>query len=182
MFYVYHLHLDGMSLDQGYVGVSNDPKRRFSTHKRSSDNPVLKKVFSKYGEKVRQTILAVFDTIEEALWQEFTLRPTTRIGWNIAVGGGLPPDSKGKNNPNYGKIASKETREKQSKARVGKFTGKDHPTAKVGNIYSYATKELIAENVVISVWAENNGFHRSHLLATAYGKYKQHKGLYARLI
>lgn len=39
-------------------------------------------------------------------------------------------DFSGKNNPNYGKHISDETKDKMSKARKGKYTGKNSPTAK----------------------------------------------------
>jgi predicted GIY-YIG superfamily endonuclease len=169
-----------MGLDEGYVGISQNPKERWASHKRGKSNYPVQKAITKYSTLLKYDIIACFDTLEEALWLEYTLRPLPRLGWNIAVGGGLPPDSAGENNPNFGKQASQETKEKQSKARLGRFCGSNHPRAVLVNIYNFATDKLIAEGVVARSWANENGYHQAHLTATARGKLKQHKGVYAR--
>ena len=176
--FVYHIHTDGMGLDQGYVGVSVEPKARWAEHRRRKENPILSRAIKKYGGKVRYSILSVYDTLEDALWQEFTLRPFARMGWNIVRGGGLPPDMGGWNK---GLKTPDEVRKKQSLARQGKYAGDKHPRAKLANIYKDGG-ELLAEKVVIRVWANNNGYHQAHLAATATGKLKLHKGLYARYV
>ena len=170
-----------MGLDEGYIGVSKNPKSRWASHKRNKDSYPLQRAISKYGDLLQYRILDSFDTVEDALWLEYSLRPLPRLGWNIAVGGGVPPDSSGKNNPNFGKTASKETRGKQSKARLGRFTDKDHPRAILVDIFDYKTNEIIATGVVARTWAIKNGYHQAHLSATVSGKLKQHKGIYARL-
>lgn len=176
-YYVYHIHTEGMSLDQGYVGISLNPKGRWAEHKRRKENPHLTNAIEKYD--VKYTILSVHDTIEEALWQEFTLRPFDRVGWNIVKGGGIPPSMGGWNK---GQKTSEKTRLKQSSARKGRFGGTKHPNSKLANIYYVEDNSLVAESVVISVWARENGYHQAHLSATATGKLKQHKGLYARYV
>jgi len=175
--YVYHIHTDGMGLDEGYIGISIDPKSRWSEHKRRKENPLLSRAIKKH--KVRFSILSVHDTVEDALWEEFCLRPTDRIGWNLVKGGGNPPEMGGWNK---GQQTSLETRQKQSDARKGKYAGKNHPRAKLANVYLADSGELVAEGVVIRVWAKENGYHQAHLAATATGKLQQHKGLYARYI
>lgn len=170
-----------MGLDEGYVGISKNPKERFTSHKRGQEDSLVHRAIVKYGGLIRFKILAAHDTLQEALWEEFCLRPVKKIGWNLAVGGGLPPDSSGKNNPNYGKTTSPETKLKQSFARVGRFAGKNHPRAKLANVYNLLG-DCLAEEVVLRVWANNNGFHQAHLAATATGKLKQHKGVYARYV
>ena len=172
--YVYHIHTDGMSMDEGYVGVSVNPKARWAAHKRSKENPLLRNAIQKHHVKFR--ILSSHQTIEDALWQELTLRPFDRMGWNLVKGGGMPPDTGGWNK---GKETSKKTRQKQSEARKGRFSGSDHPRAKLADIYELSGN-LIAVGVVIRNWAQENGCHQAHLAATATGKLKQHKGLYAR--
>lgn len=178
--YLYHIHLDGMRLDEGYIGISTSPKDRWSAHKRSSENEKLSRALLKYGPRIKFSILASHDSVDNALWEEFCLRPVRGMGWNIAVGGGLPPNSKGCNNPNFGKTTPKSVRLKQSKARLGRFTGKDHPRARLLNIYSFDDNLLIAEGVVASTWGPQNGYHQAHLTATATGKLVKHKGVYAR--
>lgn len=180
MFYVYHIKLPGMGLDQGYVGISGNPSERWSNHKRSKSDYPIQKAIRKYGLHLHYDILASYETLNEALWLEYTLRPLPHIGWNIAVGGGLPPDSSGKNNPNYGKKATISTRQKQSAARLGRYTGKDHPRAVLVNIFDLKTDLPIAKGVVARTWAIENGYHQAHITATAKGKLKQHKGVYAR--
>jgi len=175
--YVYHIHTDGMGLDEGYIGVSVNPKARWAEHKSRKENPYLHSAIRKH--KVKFSIISSHDSVEAALWEELCLRPTDRMGWNLVKGGGKPPEMGGWNK---GQVASQETRQKQSAARKGKYAGDKHPRARLANIYSADTGVLIAESVVIRCWAKNNGYHQAHLAATATGKLKQHKGLYARYI
>jgi hypothetical protein len=126
---VYWIHLlehtDIMS--EGYVGVSNNPKRRLSEHKLASKkqlnvNPYFERILNKHS--VTQTI--VFQgTEEECYLQEEKLRPVKNLGWNINKGGQKPPSMKGvpRSDETKKKISksltghthSKETREKISK-------------------------------------------------------------------
>lgn len=78
-----------------------------------------------------------------------------------------------------GKVHTEET-----KAKISKNNG----NIKLANIYNHLTKELIAEEVCISKWAKENGYHRGHLLSTATADRSQpnnsnnrhqHKGIYA---
>ena len=71
---------------QGYVGVTNDPKRRWSKHKRT-ENWRLHKCILSGGV---MTVLHEGLTAEEALVIERELRPEEHIGLNIAPGGGAP--------------------------------------------------------------------------------------------
>ena len=180
MFFVYHIKLPDMGLEQGYIGISQNPVERWAKHKRGKEGYPVQKAINKYKDLVKYEVIACFDTVEDALWLEYTLRPLPRLGWNIAVGGGLPPDSSGKNNPNFGKKTTKQTRQKQSEARLGKFCGKEHPRAVLIDIFDYKTNEIVASSVVARTWAVENGYHQAHLTATARGKLKQHKGVYAR--
>ncbi len=177
MYYVYHLHTKGMGLDEGYIGISCNPTSRWAEHRRRVENPHLANAIKKYD--VVFSIISAHETVEEALWQELTLRPTDHLGWNLAKGGGLPPNSGGWNK---GKTTPDDVRLKQSEARVGRFSDKDHPRAKLANVYRVADGSLLAEGVVIRTWANENGYHQAHLAATASGKSKQHKGIYARYI
>lgn len=177
--FVYHIHLEGMQLDQGYVGISINPLERWAAHSHRKENPILSASLKKHGQQIKHTILSAHDTVEEALWQEYTLRPFDKIGWNLVKGGGMPPAMGGWNK---GRETSQETRNKQSAARKGKYGGEKHPRSKLANIYSAETGEIVASRVVISVWAKDNGYHQAHLSTTATGKLKQHKGLYARYV
>ena len=176
-FYVYHIKLPHHRLDEGYVGVSKRPKVRWSDHRSRKENPLLSNAIKKHGDDLRYTILGCFDKLEDALWQEFTLRPLDRMGWNLIKGGGYPPEmgawNKGKHTPEH-------VRDKQSKTRKGRFGGVNHPRARLANIYCYKTNQLLYKGVAIREWAKLNGFQQGHLSATARGELKQHKGIYAR--
>lgn len=86
------------------------------------------------------------------------------------------------------RVHSNKTREfsKESRKKLSDFrktiTGKDHPRAKPVNIYDFKTDLLIAENVLMSDYAKENNLCSGHLNKTAKGKYKHHKGVYARYI
>jgi hypothetical protein len=85
-------HIDPYS--EGYVGISSDPEKRIKQHKKGTENRYLKHVFNKYGTTI------VIDILDEGLEENVLLkeeeyRPNKNIGWNIAKGGGLPPNQKG---------------------------------------------------------------------------------------
>lgn len=90
MYYVYWIkdkdHRDVIS--EGYVGYSKDPYKRFESHKKAN---------SLVGNKIRThdtelQVIMEFENEQSALMYEKQLRPKKRIGWNIAIGGQLPPD------------------------------------------------------------------------------------------
>lgn len=127
---------------QGYVGISNNPERRFKEHL-GNLNTVLSNAIRKYGaENLIFEVITEGITFEEAKQFEKDLRPKMRIGWNIMTGGSVPPSNKGskrllhsermkgKNNPFYGKTHSKETRKILSEKKTGSknyFYGKKRP-------------------------------------------------------
>lgn len=119
--HLYHIKKDGMSLSEGYIGVSVDVKKRISRHfndmiKNTHYNPILSRAYKKYDLQVE--IISV-GTVKEMLDLEFKLRPKKLIGWNIAEGGGLPPSNKGI-------PMSEEQKEKISISNKGKKQSKEH--------------------------------------------------------
>ena len=85
---------------EGYVGVSkNSNKRWLYGHKWAHtkgrhDNPRLSNAIAKHGwDSLIKTVVVVAD---EAYCYELEnkLRPTSDIGWNLALGGCKPPISK----------------------------------------------------------------------------------------
>lgn len=187
--YVYHIKTPGMSLDEGYIGVTNRPLERFEEHKKSRYNPYLHRVMQKHKDQIIFQILSVFDDRHEAHWLEYTLRPFRHIGWNIAVGGETPPRWAGRTHTEAtkkkmsdlakGRVISFEQREKISKklsgvkysedriARMNHVSGTKHHNAKPCNIYDHETDKLLAENVTVNGWAKENGFQQSSLSLTA---------------
>lgn len=103
---------------EGYIGVSNNPKRRFKEHKKN--NSIVGNNIRKYKDNVELHIIHENVSLEEAEKLEFSYRPKYKIGWNIMPGGFIPPNQegilkphmsdrfKGENNPFYGKTFSPE--------------------------------------------------------------------------
>jgi len=82
-------------MNDGYVGITNNFDRRIQFHlKYCYDNPHLKQAVSKYQDIVVDTVYE--GTKQECQIKEFELRPSRLIGWNIAEGGGIPPNARGK--------------------------------------------------------------------------------------
>ena len=105
-------HTDPMT--QGYIGITNNPRSRFTGHKNSGENTYLQRNINKGATMV---ILKEFRSRKQALKEEIKYRPHRGIGWNIMEGGGNPPILKGKDSPSYGRVWSEETIEKQRKAQ-----------------------------------------------------------------
>jgi hypothetical protein len=141
---VYHICLNpgrGILLNEGYVGITKNSELRFAQHgwKRKKSNAHLKNALAKYKDQVKFVVLAENLDYEAACLLEEMLRPTVNIGWNIAKGGSIPPNPKGKvrseeyckniakaklgnKNPMFGKkvIFSEDHKAKISKALKGK--------------------------------------------------------------
>lgn len=111
---------------EGYVGISEDAEARWKWHRKSKENPHLKAAIKKYGfdNLVKQIVLV--SNKEYCLDIERKLRPSRKIGWNIAIGGGKPPAAKNKTSfakgftPwNKGVPMDDETKAKVSAAKMG---------------------------------------------------------------
>lgn len=115
---VYWVHLPDHTdiTTQGYIGVSNNPKRRMSEHKNSSilrndKNPLFCRMLYKHLDTIVQTI--IFVGTEEACYSfEQELRPIKNVGWNANKGGSKPPSK-------LGWTPSKATLAKRSKSLTG---------------------------------------------------------------
>lgn len=121
VYWIHHPdHTDMFS--QGYIGVSINVERRFNEHLKKSDNRHLRFAIGKYGwdTLIKKQILIADENY--CLDIERKLRPNDGIGWNLVMGGGLPPKKignkyrLGKPSWNKGKKMSAETRAKVSKA------------------------------------------------------------------
>lgn len=77
---------------QGYVGISGDLENRLRYHREKNTNKKLRNAMSKYGDNIITDIIYEFNTTQEALEKERELRPSEFIGWNLAPGGGVPPN------------------------------------------------------------------------------------------
>lgn len=97
--YWYHLASHTSPHKEGYVGVTkqNDVRRRCHLNGKRGSAKILHKAFKKYGvDCVIQSILHTVDSKEEAYELEMAYRPYPSIGWNLAIGGGMPPDTTGR--------------------------------------------------------------------------------------
>ena len=78
---------------QGYIGVSGNVQRRFERHRlcENGTNAYLRHAIEKYGwDNLVRSILLEADK-QCCLDFETKMRPTEKIGWNLAPGGGFPP-------------------------------------------------------------------------------------------
>jgi len=101
---------------QGYIGISNNTKKRWYDHKYRPSNVHLKNAIKKYGwENLLKTVILIADEAY-CLLMETKLRSEDKIGWNVVKGGGMPPVNKW----NLGKHLSEEIKAKISKSRTGK--------------------------------------------------------------
>jgi len=98
---VYWIHLPNHidHLSQGYIGVSNNPKRRMKEHLnttkgRMDKNLFFGKILQKYYDTLIQTILFQGTEIACYLLEE-ELRPYKNIAWNVNKGGFRPPSKTG---------------------------------------------------------------------------------------
>jgi group I intron endonuclease len=137
MAYVYWIHLPNQNIKtDGYVGVTVNIKRRWNEHKsRTLDKTKcvhLRKSIEKYGSDLIFEVL--FEGSEEGCYQlEEYFRPSIDIGWNIVSGGVRPQTSEKQKEAarkaNKGRVRTQEEKEKVSKSRMGKYSGKDSPVA-----------------------------------------------------
>jgi len=103
---------------QGYVGISNNVKRRMINHFNQPTNMHMKNAVNKYGwDNLVKQIVLIADK-DYCLDIEKKLRPVDFIGWNQTVGGGCPP--KPKKGMGKGRKLSEETRKKLSDAAKGR--------------------------------------------------------------
>ena len=78
---------------QGYIGISEDTKRRFRDHQKKNKSIHIKRAIEKYGWDNLQKKVILIAEKNYCLDIEAKLRPTDKIGWNIVAGGGNPPSN-----------------------------------------------------------------------------------------
>lgn len=125
-YYLYHIcrKQDKYNFNEGYIGVARSPRKRWASGG-YKQNPHLTNAFRKYDDIIKYVVK--IGTKAECLANELRLRPERNIGWNIAKGGGMPPNPKGtqrcvsnlpkeKRRKSY--VVSAETKEKLAKASL----------------------------------------------------------------
>ena len=71
---------------QGYIGVTNNMKRRDLEHRRNKKVTHFTNALAKYPD-IAYAVLAELNSPELALALEYEYRPSINIGWNSAIGG-----------------------------------------------------------------------------------------------
>lgn len=161
-YYVYHIGRPGMSIDEGYIGISNNPERRWKAHLKADSR--VGRAIRKYKDAV-MTVIKV-TTEERALEIEEQLRPEENLGWNLAQGGGMPPTFYGEDNP----MRDPEIAKKLGEGRLGEkhhnFKGAILATSESGETFVLRGKREI----------KDHGFNMSHVYQCVNGRAKTHKG------
>ena len=138
MAYVYWIHLKGQNIkSEGYVGVTRHLRKRWNSHRSSPNNKSatcvhLRNAVAKYGEDLIYEV--IFEGPEAGCYQlEEYFRPTVGIGWNIVSGGTVPITSDKQKEAariaNTGRVRTQEEKDKVSRSRLGKYSGKNSPVA-----------------------------------------------------
>lgn len=91
--FVYWIHLPEQTnvVVEGYVGIAMNFEQRMSAHKscaKTGKEQTLYKAIRKYGWENLVKEIILISNENYCLEIEKKLRPTPRIGWNIAIGGG----------------------------------------------------------------------------------------------
>lgn len=90
--FVYWIHLKHHKIKtDGYVGITNNPSRRWKEHQNLNKvSSVVCSAINKYKNEIVYEI--IFEGSQEACQHiEEYFRPLPEIGWNLVIGGGLPP-------------------------------------------------------------------------------------------
>lgn len=129
-------------------------------------NPHLKQAIAKYHDIVTDVVYE--GTKEECKAKEFVFRPSRLIGWNIAEGGGMPPDNKGKKwNPNRREKQLQTIKEKQSNFRTADQRRKGILTRKQNGYVE--GKNLKPERIAGTIWWTNGQANRRSKLSPGDG-------------
>ncbi len=143
---------------EGYVGITNNVEKRWSSHKTSGRCLHLTNAIEKYGaDNLVWEVVFTGDYIDCEL-KENHYGPSFDIGWNILIGGGNSKASVGRTLPenhrknislgNTGKVLSEETKQKISEANTGNVMSeearKKMSASKLGKPMSEDTKAKIA--------------------------------------
>lgn len=158
MYSIYHIGIDP-DLNTGYIGITKNPELRFSQHiwQRKDSNAHLRNAINKYGKDVFFRVLVCNLEKDAAELIEEMLRPNKNIGWNIAKGGGVPP------NPS-GKKRSAEYRANISKSK----TGERNPMYGKKIIFSDIHRKKLSDSVITykcphcNLESRGNGMKRWH--------------------
>lgn len=147
--FLYHIRRKGMSLDEGYVGVTYNTTKRFSQHQRDTKNRNRHNRNWHLYNALRKYEDIEFVILEEGedsyiLNKEFELRSLPNIGWNQAVGGSHNGGNafKGKKRPEHSE------KMKIKGFQKGNSEGSYHPVMAEGVIFD--NKKVASEALGIN--------------------------------
>lgn len=148
---------------EGYVGITNNFCRRTQFHmKYCYDNPRLKRAIAKYQDIVIDVVYE--GTKEECQARESIFRPLRLIGWNIAEGGGMPPNNKGKKwSETHREKYLQSINERQSNFRTTEQRRKGINTRKQNGYVE--GKNLKPERIIDTIWWTNGQINRRSKLS-----------------
>lgn len=104
--------------NDGYVGVSNNFERRMAEHNKCT-NEYLKNAIKKYGWDNLVKSVILYANENYCLEFEKKLRSSEKTGWNLCIGGGMPPSMIGRKRPNHALKLLGRKRPDHSKAMQG---------------------------------------------------------------
>lgn len=134
--YLYHIRRPGMSLKDGYIGITTNTTRRFAQHSRDSKNKNRQNRNYHLYNAMRK-----YDDIEFVILRsgeedyirrlEHKLRQLPNIGWNQAVGGSHNGGNtwKGKDRPEHSALM------KIKGFQKGNIEGSYHPIMAEGKVF-----------------------------------------------
>ena len=162
--YLYWVHLPDQTINEGYLGVSNNYIRRWKEHTTKN----LPTHFCYAVKKYKDTLVweVLFEgTNEECYLLESQLRFTSGIGWNTTPGGAIPS--------NLNQKASAETRKKISDAKLGHTPWNKGKT----DIYSDETLAKIGKATKARTQGKDNPMYgKTHTQEVKDKLSKLHKG------
>lgn len=161
-YYVYHIS-DNNDLNEGYIGVSKQPYKRWKQH--SHNNKTIGRAIKKNGWTFEKNCRIIFKgERSECFEYEKQLRPIPYSGLNEAAGGyggdvvGLSVRFKierlGKGNPNFGLKRSEKTKKLMSE-RMKDYYKSERFTEEKRNVYVNQLSSLGALVVKETQWWNN---------------------------
>jgi predicted GIY-YIG superfamily endonuclease len=161
-------------ITEGYVGITNNFKRRMGnhlTHSKTKDG-TFQRAIRKYGwyELIKEIIFV--GSKEECALEEARLRPKERIGWNVCIGGFVPPSPteaarKATSERCKGKPGTPHTDEFKQKLRERNMK------------YVYTITHpngFVETSNCLRDWCRDNGIRQNCMQRVSSGQRKHHKG------
>lgn len=147
--FLYHIRRKGMSLEEGYIGITVNTTKRFAQHHRDTRNN------NRHNRNWHlYNALRLYDDIEFIILEEgeddsirqreFELRPEPNMGWNQAVGGSHNGGNiwKGKRRPDHSELM------KVMGFQKGNSAGSSHPIMAEGVVFE--NKRIASETLKIN--------------------------------